>query len=120
MPNTQLLDRRSTWLPRGFSTAGLTTVVLAVAAACSWGDTNGGSSIDAEVFIQTFVDLRISALDTDSQRLAPIDREAILAEHSVTQADLTHFADAHGDDLDFMRDVWNEVELRMDRMPARR
>ncbi|MDA0329812.1 MAG: hypothetical protein O2958_12490 [Gemmatimonadetes bacterium] len=77
----------------------------------------GGDPIEQEVFIQTYVDLRVAALDTDSQRLAAADREAILARHSVTAFDLTYFADVHASDLEFMRDVWNEVELRMDRPP---
>ena len=118
MTHTQLCHRRSTSRPRGLVTTALIVVVLTAAAACGSGGTGTGDSIDAEAFIQTFVDLRVSALDTDSQRLAPRDREAILSEHSVTAEDLTHFANAHGDDLEFMREVWNEVELRMDRTPA--
>ena len=72
-------------------------------------------TIDRQVFIDTWVELRIAALDTDSQRIAAADREAVLERHGVTADDLTRFAEVHATDLDFMRDVWNDIELRMDR-----
>lgn len=74
-------------------------------------------TIGRDVFIDTYVDLRVAALDSDSQRVAASDREAILAEHGVTADDLAYFVQAHAADLDFMRDVWNDVELRLDRTP---
>lgn len=82
----------------------------------------GGSSapegvIEEETFIATYVDLRIAALDTDSAHLADTDREAILAARGVTEDDLLDFVRVHAADLEYMRDVWNEVELRMDRSP---
>jgi len=95
----------------------LTLAAIAGVAAC--GGATGGNTdpIDREVFVQTYVDLRVSALETDTLRLATPDREAILAENGVTAEELTRFADAHAADLDFMRDVWNEIELRMDQTP---
>ena len=72
-------------------------------------------TIDRQVFIDAWTELRIAALDTDSQRVAAADRDAILERHGVTAEDLTRFADVHATDLDFMRDVWNDIELRMDR-----
>lgn len=72
-------------------------------------------TIDRQVFIDSWVELRIAALDTDSQRVATADRDSILERHGVTAEDLTRFADVHATDLDFMRDVWNDIELRMDR-----
>jgi hypothetical protein len=80
--------------------------------ACGGG---GDRAIDRQVFIDTWVDLRIAALQTDSQRLAASDREEILQRHGVTVEDLTRFAETHATDLDFMRDLWNDVELRLDR-----
>ena len=44
-------------------------------------------------------------------------REEILAAKGVTEDDLLDFVRVHSTDLDYMRDVWNEVELRMDRSP---
>jgi len=72
-------------------------------------------AIDREVFIDTYVALRVAALETDSQRIATPDRDSILADYSVAEGDLDYFAEVHAEDLDFMRDVWHDVELRMDR-----
>ncbi len=63
------------------------------------------------------MELRISALRTDSSRIATADREAILDRLGITEDDLLQFVDVHASDLEYMRDVWNEVELRMDRAP---
>lgn len=75
-------------------------------------------AIDRELFVQTYVDLRVAAIEADSQRIGEPEREAILARNGVTTDDLLHFAEVYADDLDFMRDVWNDVELRMDRPPG--
>jgi len=74
--------------------------------------------IDREVFIDTYVDLRVAALETDSQRVSTPDRDSILTAHGVVVEDLDHFTDVHAEDLDFMRDLWNDVELRMDKTPS--
>lgn len=87
-------------------------VGLVGVAACS-GDP-GADAIDRDVFIDTYVDLRVAALETDSVRLGDGQRSEILARHGVTEEDLVHFAEAHATRLEFMRDVWNEIELRMD------
>jgi hypothetical protein len=96
----------------------LTLAAIAGVAACGGATGANTDTMDREVFVQTYVDLRVSALETDSQRLATPAREAILAEHGVTAEELKGFADAHAADLDFMREVWNEIELRMDQPPA--
>ena len=85
---------------------------LVALAACG---TPSDDAIDRGVFIDTYVALRVAALETDSQRIATTDRESILADHRVAEGDLDYFAEAHAGDLDFMRDVWHDVELRMDR-----
>ena len=84
---------------------------LVIVAACA----GGAETIDRDVFVATYVDLRVAALETDSARLAEGDREAILARHGVTEEELTTFAEVHAADLEFMRDVWADVEAAMDR-----
>lgn len=81
------------------------------------GDSERTDVIDRETFIDTYVDLRIAALDTDSARIGAADREAILARHGVSEDDLVEFVEVYGSELEVMRDVWNEVEVRMDRTP---
>lgn len=93
-------------------------VVFALAVAVvACGGSERANVIDRETFIETYVDLRISALDTDSARLTDNDRETILARHGVSEDDLVEFVEAYASELEFMRDVWNEVEVRMDRTP---
>jgi hypothetical protein len=91
--------------------------VPAVVLACGLAACGGSApeTIDREVFIDTYVDLRTAALDTDSAKVAETDRAEILARHGVTEEDLLAFAEVHATELEFMRDVWNDVELRMDR-----
>jgi len=70
--------------------------------------------IDREAFIETYVDLRVAALETETRQLSDEGRAEVLTSSGLTADDLVRFAEAHGRDLDFMRDVWNDVELRMD------
>jgi len=89
---------------------------MLLASACSAGTSSGGAGdvIDREVFIQTYVDLRVAALETETQQLSDEARAEVLTRSGVTTDNLVNFAEVHGRDLDFMRDVWNDVELRMD------
>jgi hypothetical protein len=118
MSNTHRLPLGSVWTPFSRAVRGFVLIALLVSVSCA--DSTGGSedAIDQEVFIQTYVDLRTTALDTDSQRLAEPDREEILARHGVTDLDLEHFVRANTDNVPFMREVWNEVEKRMDKPPS--
>lgn len=93
----------------------LAALCIGLVVAC--GPAPEEQTIDRETFIQTYVDLRVAALDTDTQRLAEPDREAILTRHGVTAEDLMRFAQVHAPELEYMRDVWNEIELRLDRTP---
>jgi hypothetical protein len=88
-------------------------LLAGIAVACGGGTAH--DTIERDAFIATYVDLRIAALETDSGRVAAADREEILGDHQVTEDDLMEFAEVHGADMEFMRDVWNEVEARLDR-----
>ncbi len=91
---------------------------MLIASACSAGSAD--DVIDREVFVQTYIDLRVAALETETQQLSDEARAEVLTRSGVTADDLKHFAEVHGRDLDFMRDVWNDVESRMDeRLPNR-
>lgn len=108
---TTLLSRlRSRPSARPLRLVGAAVLVLCLACGGPSDET-----IERQVFIDTWVDLRMAALDTDSLRLAASDREAILQRHGVSSEELTRFAEVHSTDLEFMRDVWNDVELRLDR-----
>ena len=100
--------------PRALLSAALLLPAL-LAAAC--GSDPAADTINRETFIDAYVELRMAALDTDSQRVASADREAILDRLGITEDDLIEFVEVHGGDLELMREVWNEVEVRLDRTP---
>lgn len=72
-------------------------------------------TIERDTFVQAYSSLRIAAVETDSGRIAFAARDSILDAFGVTEEDLTTFADVHAEELEFMRDVWNDIELLMDR-----
>jgi len=89
----------------------LTTFLLACGGT---GNAPPEGLIDRSAFIDAYVDLRVSALNEESGEISDAGRAEVLQKHSLQEEDLLDFAEGHGRDLDFMRDVWNEIELRLD------
>jgi hypothetical protein len=88
-------------------------LLLALASCDSDGSPVAGDSIDREAFIATYVELRQAAIASPDFRVTPEQRDEVLARHGVSGEDLVHFADVHGRDLEFMNEVWAEVETRV-------
>ncbi|MEZ4414251.1 MAG: hypothetical protein R3E10_00700 [Gemmatimonadota bacterium] len=89
---------------------------LALAGACdSSGPGDPSDAIPVDVFIDTYVDLRIADLQTPGNEIIPADRERILAEHGVTSEDLLEFVETHGRDVPYIAEVWDSVEVRFRR-----
>jgi hypothetical protein len=55
-------------------------------------------------------------LRAPQQLLPEEDRERILSEQGVTQDELFTFIEVHGKEVEYMRDVWNEIEERLNEM----
>jgi len=95
----------------------LTVGALAVLStgACQ---AEGGDSllVDRGTFIDAYVELRVAALRNQGE-LPEGRREEILRDHGVTDDQLVAFAEGHGAELEFMRDVWNEIEARIESAP---
>ena len=93
--------------------------LLLLAASCG-GDAQGPVPADVmtrETFIETYVDLRVAAVTSDEFRVSADERAEILTRHGVDGEGLLRFADVHGRDLDYMTEVWAEVEVSIqDRM----
>jgi hypothetical protein len=83
-----------------------------LAAACA-EPPPGGEPIDREVFIEAFVELRLAARESVDFTVTPEQRQEILARHGVDEERLLQFAEVHGQDTDFMNEVWSEVERRL-------
>jgi hypothetical protein len=93
---------------------GLGLAVSATVALASCTTTRADETIDRDAFVAAYVDLRISALETDEQAMTDSLRAVVLGRHGLAPEDLIHFAEVHARDLEFMRDVWNDVEAQMD------
>lgn len=92
-------------------------LAAATIGACG-GESGGGSpDVSRETFVATYVDLRVAALHTEEGRLEDTARARVLSEHGVTEEGLLAFVEERGTDLGFMRDLWNEIEARLDSIP---
>jgi hypothetical protein len=90
---------------------------LAVAVAACGGSASEPAPADLperEVFIAAYVDLRVEALTTQGGELTDEGRAEVLGRHSVTEDQLIAFVEYWGEELDYMREVWNDIELRLD------
>jgi len=93
-------------------------VAVALAAgtvAGSWGCSVAGGPEEPEplvreAFVETYTALRQAAMQSPSGVIAPEDRERILAEQGVSEAELVSFAETHGANAEFMRAIWQEVQ----------
>lgn len=100
-----------------FHTLGLVVLCLSTLLGCGDRASDRGLAVSRARFVDTYVDLRIEALRTETETLTDSTRATVLARHGVTEEDLLDFAEAVGGDLDYMRDLWNEIELRLDSLP---
>ena len=87
-----------------------------LAGACGGGASEPAEAggLDRETFITAYVDLRTAAIRTEGSRLTDGDRTSILSRHGVTEDQLLAFAELHGENVEYMRAVWDEVEARLD------
>lgn len=76
-------------------------------------EADAGKVIEREAFIATYVDLRLETLDNPAYRVDDDERDEILERHDVTEDDLFQFVDVHGTDVEYMRDLWADVEARI-------
>jgi hypothetical protein len=92
----------------------------ALVSGCTSGDapTDEGS-IARDVFVAAYVDLRLAALESEDFKVTPAQRDEILSRHGTDQEGLLRFAEVHGPDLEYMSDVWAEIERVMqERTPS--
>jgi hypothetical protein len=97
----------------------LLTVLTVLAAACG-GDEDLAvveGVIDRETFIQVYVDLRDAAVRSPDLVVSEASRDEVLARHGVDEESLMAFIDAYGADLDYMNELWAEVEQRVEALP---
>jgi hypothetical protein len=71
--------------------------------------------ISRETFVETYVELRFAALDRGMQEPALEDRDAVLERMGVEGEQLFDFIEFYGPYVDFMRELWDEIEATVDR-----
>ena len=91
-------------------------VVLIAATTLCWSCGGGvtdvaGDTAGREAFIGAYLDLRTATLSSGTPGLSDEVRDSILAAYDVTGQDLIDFIDTHGEDVEFMRDLWTEIEV---------
>ena len=91
----------------------LTLLTLLFTHAACGGDTTAianGDIPDRDTFVTAFVDLRLAAIESEDFVVTDSERDRILSSHGIDGESLLLFANVHGMDVEFMRDVWNDVE----------
>ena len=90
------------------------------ASSCGMGDSVPvvEGVIDRETFIATYVDVRAETLNRAELNLSSEERDSVLSIHGVDAESLLAFVDAYGRDLDYMNEVWAEIESRLEARPA--
>lgn len=102
--------------PKAPLTRGLPLACAFLGTACGVGDVEkpGAETISRETFIETYVALREAARESETGEITAEARERVLAEQGLSEDDLLTFVEVHGRRIDFMRDVWTEVEERLE------
>ena len=112
VPNT--LGRRPPFggrFPRHRSRVIVSLVTLTLSWSCGGGATDVPEMVEGrEAFVGAYLDLRMSAVNSGSSVIEDGVRDSILALHGVTEQDLLDFIETHGEDVEFMRDLWTELE----------
>lgn len=105
--------------PRRRALRPLLAALTAAWAVASCGNGSAAPEVETiarETFIETYVALRTVGLRSPRQLLPEEDRQRILAEQGVSQEDLFSFIEVHGKNVEYMRDVWNEIEERLNEL----
>ena len=93
------------------------SIGVAVCLSACQGDAAGldeAEIIEREVFVAVYVDLRAAALATDEGEITDKARAEVVARHGASETDVLNFAEYHAEDLPFMRQVWDEIEVLLE------
>jgi len=89
----------------------------ALLALVGCGEAAPPETLDRQLFVDTYVELRAAALQRGLPTVGDAVRDSVLTRQGVTDEELVEFAEVHGADLEYMRDIWIEVAARLDSIP---
>lgn len=92
----------------------LTLCAVPLLAGCRDSGEEIEGVVTREQFVQAFSNLRVSALRSEGGEIVMEERDRILAELGLTPEDLIEFVEAHGRDIPFMQEVWEEVDHNLE------
>lgn len=101
------------------ATKTLWAIVVTATVACGGDDEVPvvPGVIDREAFIEVYLDLRLAGVRGPELTVAPEARDRILTEHGIDRDRLLGFIDAYGGELDYMNELWAEIERRYEALP---
>jgi hypothetical protein len=86
-------------------------IALTVCWSCSGDATDiPEDTVAREVFIGAYLDLRVAALSSGTTEIGGDVRDSILAVYGVTGQELLEFVDTYGENVEFMGDLWTEID----------
>ena len=86
-------------------------IALTVCWSCSGDATDvTEDTVAREGFIGAYLDLRVAALSSGTTEIGGDVRDSILAVYGVTGEELLEFVDTYGENVEFMRDLWTEID----------
>ena len=80
----------------------------------SESDLTSASLMEPEDFIETYVALRTAHLASEDGEVTQEIRSRVLDRQGILEEDLVAFVETYGDNLILMREIWDEIELRLE------
>ncbi len=84
-------------------------------ASCTSTEPERPDTIPADRFIDTYVELRVTALSNSTGEITAAQRDSILSASGVLSNEMVEFAEVHGRRAIYMQEVWDSVEVRFQR-----
>jgi hypothetical protein len=90
---------------------GVLPILMLVVSCTSGGPGRASEDVIArQTFVDVYVQLRIAALKDPMEDLPLEERDRILQEAGVSEDDLIRFVEVRGGEVQFMRQLWEEVD----------
>ena len=80
----------------------------------SESDLTSASLMEPEDFIETYVALRTAHLASEDGEVTQEVRSRVLDRQGILEEDLIAFVETYGENLTLMREIWDEIELRLE------